>query len=71
MKKLSYKEPKIVVFSDDIAAGVPGALYGAALMVARAVAKAMKGGIDLEAGINTPHILQKRKKEIEKLQNKC
>ena len=61
MKK-SYRKPEIVNFDENVNGGVPGAVWGAALMVGRAVAKAMKGGIDLVAGSDTPKTLQRRKK---------
>ena len=62
MKK-SYQKPEVVSFDENVNGGVPGAVWGAALMVGRAVAKAMKGGIDLVAGADSPKTLQKRIKE--------
>ena len=47
---------------ENVNSGLAGAAWGAALMVARAAAKAMKGGIDLTAGTDVPHTLQERKK---------
>lgn len=60
MKK--YSKPKITSFPDEIITnGVPGALWGAALMVARAVQAAVKGGIDIESNYNKSKLLQERK----------
>ncbi len=60
MKK--YKKPEVIDINEKVQNGVPGAVAGAALMVVRAVAKVMKGGIDLEAGMDTPKTLQPYKK---------
>lgn len=59
--KKSYTRPMVVNFTDNLVNTVPGALYGAALMVARSLAKVMKGGIDLTAGADTPVTIQRRK----------
>ena len=60
MKK-KYRTPKVVNMPEEINNGVPGALTGAAHMVARAVAKAAKGHIDLAAGADAPKTLQIRR----------
>ena len=60
-EKRAYTTPKAVIFAERIQNGVPGALYGAALMVGRALVKAMKGGIDMTAGADSPKILQQKK----------
>lgn len=57
-----YKKPEVIDINEKVQNGVPGAVAGAALMVVRAVAKVMKGGIDLEAGMDTPKTLQPYKK---------
>ena len=62
MARRQYQSPKSINFTEKVVNGVPGALWGAALMVGRAVAAAMKGGIDLVAGTNVPNTLQRRKK---------
>lgn len=59
MKK--YSKPKITVFPDEIiVSGVPGALWGAALMVARAVSAAVKGGIDISSNYDKSKLIQER-----------
>ena len=63
MNKKKYKKPEAVNVFEHVNSGVPGALWGAALMVGRALAKAMKGGIDLTAGVDVPNTLQERKKQ--------
>lgn len=60
MKK-KYRTPKVVNMPEEIHGGVPGALAGAAYMVARAVAKMAKGHIDLKAGMDGARTLQARK----------
>jgi hypothetical protein len=60
MSKKKYQKPQAINFENEINAGVPGALKGAAYMVGRALAKAMKGGIELTAGTNGPRILQEK-----------
>ncbi len=60
MKK-KYRSPKIVNMSQEIYTGVAGALTGAAWMIARAVAKAVKGHVDVKAGTDTPKTLQARR----------
>ena len=62
MSKKNYQKPEAVNVFEHINSGLAGAAWGAALMVARAAAKAMKGGIDLTAGTDVPHTLQERKK---------
>ena len=57
MKK-EYKPPKITNVPEEIHHGVPAAVYAAVLLIARAIAKVMKGGIDLTAGIDSPQTLQ-------------
>ena len=57
MKK-KYSAPKIIDTVEKLNAGVPGALLGAAYMIGRAVAAAMKGHIDLKAGSDKPKTLQ-------------
>lgn len=64
MKK-QYDSPKVISFTEELNGGVPGALWGAALMVGRALAAAMKGGIDLSAGIEYPKTLQQRKEDVQ------
>lgn len=64
MKK-EYRKPTVENFNENVNAGVPGAMWGAALMVARALAKAMKGGIDLTAGADTPKLLQNHRENKE------
>lgn len=61
MEKRNYTKPQAISFPEKINNGVPGALYGALLMVVRAVAKAMKGGIELAAGHDEPRTLQRKK----------
>ena len=60
MKK-KYRTPKVVNMPEEMHGGVPGAVMGVALMVARAVAKAAKGHIDLAAGADAPKTLQVRR----------
>lgn len=60
MEKKEYKKPTVINFVDDMNGGVPGALWGAALMVGRALAKAMKGGIDITAGTDKPIKIQEK-----------
>ena len=62
MARRQYQKPRSINFTEEVINGVPGALWGAALMVGRAVAAAMKGGIDLVAGTNVPKTLQRKKK---------
>lgn len=57
MKK-SYKKPVATSFMTELNAGVPGALWGAALMVGRALAAAMKGGINLMGDMESSKLLQ-------------
>ncbi len=64
MEKEPYKKPVVKNFPNEIiTASIGGALWGAALMVGRSVAAAMKGGIDLVAGTNIPNVLQEKLKE--------
>lgn len=64
MEKEPYKKPVVKNYPNEIiTASISGALVGAALMVGRSVAAAMKGGIDLVAGTNTPNVLQEKLKE--------
>ncbi|MBR1729471.1 MAG: hypothetical protein IJ728_08110 [Selenomonadaceae bacterium] len=60
MKK-KYSVPKVINMPQEIQSGVPGALLGAAYMIGRAVTAAVKGHIDLKAGMNEPKTLQSRK----------
>ncbi len=61
MKK-KYRTPKVINMSDEMNNGVPGALImRPALFLARAVAKAAKGHIDLAAGADAPKTLQIRR----------
>lgn len=57
-KKLEYNKPKVAIFEEEIQNGVPGALTGAIWMIARALVKTVKGGIDLTSGIDKPRTLQ-------------
>ena|GEM_PF-3744664 len=57
MKK-KYRTPKVVNMPEAIHSG---ALTGAAWMLARAAAKALKGHIDLKAGMDGARTLQARK----------
>lgn len=59
MKKKTYRTPKVINMSQEVHTG---ALTGAAWMIARAVAKAAKGHIDLVAGADEPKTLQARQK---------
>lgn len=59
MKK-DYNKPQAIAFTEELNGGVPGALWGAALMVGRALAAAMKGGIDLASDIEHPKTLQQK-----------
>lgn len=59
MKK-KYRTPKVVNMPEEINNGVP-AVVGAALIFARAMAKADKGHIDLAAGADEPKTLQIRR----------
>lgn len=61
MGKKEYKKPTVINFVDHMNSGVPGAFWGAALMVGRALAKAMKGGIDITAGTDIPIKIQEKK----------
>ena len=60
MKK-KYQTPKIVNMPGEMHGGVPGAVWGAVLLIARAVAAAIKGHIDLIAGTDAPKTLQSRR----------
>lgn len=57
MKK-KYRTPKVVNMPETVHTG---ALTGAAWMLARAAAKALKGHIDLKAGMDGARTLQARK----------
>lgn len=59
MKK-QYQPPKVTNIPEKINQDAPHAIYAAALMVGRALTKAMKGGIDVSAGADSPHTLQER-----------
>ena len=59
MKK-KYRTPKAVNLPQEVHNGVPGAVLGAVLLIARAVAKAVKGHIDVKAGADLPKTLQAR-----------
>lgn len=61
MEKRKYSKPRAVIFTEQIQGDVRGALWGAALMVGRALSKAMKGGIDLTSGADKPKTLQDKK----------
>lgn len=60
MKK-KYQTPKIVNMPGEMHGGVPGAVWGAVLLIARAVTAAIKGHIDLITGADKPKTLQSRR----------
>ena len=60
MKK-KYRTPKAVDMPNEIHNGVPMAIWAAVLLIARAVAAAVKGHIDVKAGADAPKTLQIRR----------